>query len=103
MKKASACRNLDEIRAAINSIDREIVKLFGQRTQYARAAFSFKTDRKSIGRPAHHRKVVAQRKTWARLSGAAPEMVGKIYEAVVRESKRMHLEAFRARRRKSAR
>lgn len=98
MKSASACRNLDDIRAAVNAIDRQIVKLLGKRTQYARAAFAFKTDRKSIGRPAHHKKVVAQRKAWAKQHGANPDMVVKIYQAVVSESKRMHLAAFRARR-----
>jgi isochorismate pyruvate lyase len=101
MKSVSACRNLDHIRAAVNTIDLQIVKLFGKRTQYARAAFAFKTDRKSIGRPAHHRKVVTQRKVWATQHGADPRMVEKIYQAVVAESKRVHLAAFRAKQRKA--
>lgn len=98
MKSARACRNLGDIRAAVNAIDRQIVRLLGKRTQYARAAFAFKTDRKSIGRAAHYKKVIAKRKAWARQHGADPQMVAKIYLAVVNESKRMHLAAFRARR-----
>ena len=101
MKSTSACRNLGQIRAAVNAIDRQIVKLLGKRTQYARAAFAFKTDLKSIGQLAHRRKLFAQRKGWAMQHGADPRMVAKIYQAVVDESKRMHLAAFRARQRKA--
>jgi len=98
MKSPSACRNLDDIRAAVNAIDLEIVKLLGKRTKYALAALPFKTGVKSIGDPKHRRNLFAQRKEWAGKHGANEKLVQKIYQAIVDESKRVHLAGFRARR-----
>jgi isochorismate pyruvate lyase len=97
MKSPRACRNLNDVRTAVNAIDRTIVKLLGQRKKYAMAALQFKTDVKSIGDPKHRRKLFAQRKEWAASHDVSEKMVEKIYRAVVDESKRMHLAGFRAR------
>jgi isochorismate pyruvate lyase len=99
MKTPRACRNLEDIRTAVNAIDREIVRLLGQRKKYAMAALQFKADLKSIGDPQHRRKLFAQRRQWAVRRDVSEKMVDKIYRAIVAESKRMHLEGFRARRR----
>jgi isochorismate pyruvate lyase len=99
MKTPRACRNLTDIRAAVNTIDRDIVRLLAKRAGYAKAALRFKTDRKSIANPAHRRKLFAQRRRWAAQHGVNADMVKKIYLAIVAESKRLHLAGFRARRR----
>lgn len=98
MKSPRACRNLTDIRAAVNAIDRDIVKLLGKRTRYAEAAFRFKTGRASIGNPAHRKIVFAQRKAWARQYGVNDKMLHKVYLAILNESRRIHLAAFRKRR-----
>ncbi|MGH8616307.1 MAG: chorismate mutase [Burkholderiales bacterium] len=98
MKSPRACRNLTDIRVAVNTIDRAIVKLLGQRTGYAKAALQFKTDRKSIGNPAHRKKVFAQRKAWARQYGVNDKMLHKVYLAILNESRRIHLAGFGKRR-----
>lgn len=98
MKAPNACRNLEDIRGAVNTIDREIVKLLGKRKKYAMAALRFKTDVKSIGDPKHRRKLFAQRRQWAARHDLSGKMVEKIYRAIVDESKRLHLAGFRARR-----
>ena len=97
MKTPRACRNLIDIRAAVNAIDRSIIRLLGQRRKYAMAALAFKTSRKSIGDPRHRRTLFAQRRAWATQHAVSRKMVEKIYRAIVAESKRMHLEGFRAR------
>ena len=98
MKSPAACRDLTDIRAAVNALDRELVKLLGRRQQYALAALRFKHDRKSIGDPKHRRSMFAQRKACAARGGLNPKMTQKIFQAIVDESKRLHLAGFRARR-----
>lgn len=98
MKSPKDCLKLSDVRAAVNTIDRQIIKLLGKRTEYARAAFAFKTDLKSIGQPSHRKKMFAQRKAWAQVHGADARMIQGVFQAIVDESKRMHLAAFRARR-----
>lgn len=98
MKRPNACRNLTDIRAAVNALDRNLVKLLAKRQQYALAALRFKHDRKSIGDPRHRKAMFAQRKVWAERGGLNPKMTQKIFQAIVDESKRLHLAGFRARR-----
>ena len=99
MKPASACRNLTDIRGAVNAIDRDIMRLLVKRQKYALAALQFKPDRKSIADPQHRRKMFAQRRAWARGYDLNPRLIGKIFRAIVDESKRLHLAGFRAQRR----
>lgn len=103
MKSPKSCLRLSEIRTAVNAIDRQIIKMLGKRAGYARAAFAFKTDLKSIGQSSHRKKMFAQRKAWAQQHGADVRMTRRIFQAIVDESKRMHLAAFRARQRAQAR
>ena len=98
MKLPGACRNLTDIRSAVNAIDRDLVRLLVKRQKYALAALRFKHDRKSIGDPKHRRQMFAQRKSWAAPGNLNPRMVQKIFQAIVDESKRLHLAGFRARR-----
>ena len=98
MKPAQACRNLADVRSAVNAIDRDIVKLLAKRRKYALAALQFKPDRKSIADPRHRATMFAQRSQWAARSDVNPRMVKKIFQAIVDESKRLHLAGFRARR-----
>ncbi len=97
MKSPSACRNLEDVREAVNAIDHEIIKLLGKRTKYAMAALRFKTDIKSVGVSAHRKLLFAQRREWASAQGVDEKLVQKIYLAIVDESKRMHLAGLRAR------
>ena len=99
MKPASACRDLTDIRGAVNAIDRDIIRLLAKRQKYALAALQFKPDRKSIADPQHRRKMFAQRLAWAASGDLNPLMVRKIFQAVIDESRRLHLAGFRARRR----
>jgi isochorismate pyruvate lyase len=97
MKTASACRNLEDVRAAVNAIDRDIVKLLGKRAKYAMAALRFKTDVSEVADPAHRKRLFAQRREWAAAQGVNAKMVQEIFQAIVDESKRLHLAGFRAR------
>ena len=99
MKLPSACRNLTDIRAAVNAIDRDLVKLLVKRQKYALAALRFKHDRKSVADPRHRSQMFAQRKSWAARADLNPRMVQKIFQAIVDESRRLHLAGVRARRR----
>ena len=99
MKAPSECRNLTDIRTAVNSIDRELIELLGRRARYALAALTFKHDRKDIADPGHRRKMFAQRRQWAKRPRLNPKMIDRIFQAIVDESKRLHLAGLRARRR----
>jgi isochorismate pyruvate lyase len=97
MKRPAACRDLKDVRAAVNALDRKLIKLLARRQQYALAALRFKRDRKDVGDPKHRRAMFVQRKTWAESAKVNPRMTQKIFQAIVDESKRLHLAGLRAR------
>ncbi|HEX2828183.1 MAG TPA: chorismate mutase [Burkholderiales bacterium] len=101
MKAPGDCRNLEDVRAAVNAIDRDLVKLLGKRAKYAMAALRFKTDLSEIAVPAHRKRLFAQRREWAAAQGVNQKMVQAIFQAIVDESRRLHLAGFRARRKTS--
>ena len=83
---------------AVNAIVRDIMNLLARRRKYALAALPFKHDRKSVADPRHRSQMFAQRKSWAARADLNPRMVQKIFQAIVDESKRLHLAGFRSRR-----
>ena len=99
MKSPAACRNLTDIRAAVNALDRAMIRLLAKRKKYALAALRFKKSRKDVADPRHRKAMFAQRKTWAETAKINPLMVRKITQAIIDESRRLHLAGLRARRR----
>jgi isochorismate pyruvate lyase len=99
MKSPRACRTLEDVRTAVDAIDRELVKLLGKRTRYAMAALQFKADEQAIRHPNHIEAFHAARVQWATREGVSPDLVEKIYRAIVAESTRLHLAEFRRQRR----
>ena len=94
MKSPAACRNLGDVRVAVNAIDRRLLRLLATRSGYAEAALRFKTDRKMIGQASHRRVLYAQRRAWAAQDGVDVRLVDRIFRAIFAESKRMHLAGF---------
>src|SRR3954471_19611453 len=99
MKRPAACRDLKDVRAAVNALDRDLIKLLARRHQYALAALRFKRDRKDVGDPRHRRAMFGQRKMWAQSAKVNPRMTQKFFRAIVNESKRLHVAGLRARKR----
>lgn len=73
------CVSMEQIRAEVNKIDREIIGLLGRRLAYVRAAVAFKPDEASIRRPDHWDRFFAARKTWAVEEGYDPEVIEAMY------------------------
>ena len=44
MKQSNECRNIEDIRKEIDSIDLQIIKFIGKRSDYVRAASKYKKD-----------------------------------------------------------
>lgn len=99
MKSPAACRNLTDVRSAVNAIDRAILKLLGRRTKYAAAALRFKTDLRTIRDNTRRKQLFADRKAWAAKHGVGDRLAKEVFQAIVDESRRMHLAGFRAQRR----
>ena len=77
------CQNLDEIRAGMDAIDRQIVELIAERVAYVRAAAKFKTSANSVAAPERVRAVLNTRRQWAEQAGLDGGVVETLYRDLV--------------------
>jgi isochorismate pyruvate lyase len=78
-----ACGSLEEIRAGMDAIDREIVTLIAQRVEYVRAAAKFKTSSAGVAAPERVAAVLATRREWAERADLSGDVIEKIYSELV--------------------
>ena len=83
MKTPEECEDMLEIRVEIDSIDREIIRLIGQRYRYVKAATKFKTSESSVKAPGRFAAMLIERKAWAAQQGLSGEMIEKLYTDMV--------------------
>ncbi len=77
------CAGLDEIRAGMDAIDREIVALIAARVEYVRAAAKFKTSSAGVAAPERVAAVLKTRREWAEAAGLSGDVVESIYRDLV--------------------
>jgi isochorismate pyruvate lyase len=77
------CQSLDEIRAGMDAIDREIVRLIALRIHYVRNAAKFKTSPANVAAPERVAAVLRTRREWAEAAGLSGDVVEGIYRDLV--------------------
>lgn len=77
------CQDLDEIRAGMDAIDREIVALISRRVAYVRAAAAFKESSVSVAAPERVAAVLKTRRQWAEAVGLSGEVIEGLYRELV--------------------
>ena len=80
---AAECRTMDEVRAAIDRIDREVVALLAERGGYVRQAGRIKDRRERIVGPPRIEDVVAKVRNHAQARGLAPDLVEAVYRVMI--------------------
>lgn len=80
---APDCRDMADIRAAIDQIDEQVIALLGQRFEYVKAAAPFKTDAQSVKAPERLNAMLEQRRQWAETVGLDADVIEKLYRDLV--------------------
>jgi len=73
------CASLEDIRRAIDALDRAIIALLGQRFEYVKAAATFKTSETSVRAPMRLQSMLAERQLWAKEEGLDPDVIERMY------------------------
>jgi isochorismate pyruvate lyase len=80
MKKPDDCKDKNEIRCAIDALDKEIIDLLSVRFGYVKAIVKYKeTNKKSIVAQDRYDEVIQSRRKWATQKGLDPDVVEKMY------------------------
>jgi len=91
------CSGLDEIRAGMDAIDREIVALIARRVAYVRAAAKFKTSSANVAAPERVAAGLKTRREWAEAAGLSGDVVEGLYRDLVAYSVAEEHKEFEAR------
>jgi isochorismate pyruvate lyase len=75
--------SLSEIRAAIDAVDADLVRLLARREQLVRQAAPLKRDQQAVQAPGRVEQVIARARAHATTEGADPDVVERIYRAMV--------------------
>ena len=77
------CTSIEEVRARIDHIDRDLVTLLAQRGQLVTQAAAFKQTTDDVRAPARVEQVIAKVRGIAGETGASPEVVERVYRAMI--------------------
>ena len=83
MKAPDECSNIEEIRDAIDAIDREVIKSLSERFAYVKAAAKFKANAAGVKAPERFNAMLQQRRIWAEETGLNPDIIEKLYRDLV--------------------
>jgi isochorismate pyruvate lyase len=78
------CTGMDEIRAGMDGIDRQIILLMAERVEYVRAAAKFKTSSAGVAAPERVAAVLKTRREWAEAAGLKGAVIEGLYRELVR-------------------
>ncbi|MEV5826552.1 chorismate mutase [Spirillospora sp. NPDC052242] len=75
--------SLADVRARIDGIDGELVRLLAERQALVRAAAAFKTDERSVRAPDRVEQVVALARARAAEAGLSPDVAEPVWRAMI--------------------
>ncbi|KQN39628.1 chorismate mutase [Sphingomonas sp. Leaf407] len=90
------CTTMAEVRAGVDSLDRELVALLARRFGYMDAAARIKPDRGAVRDEARKAQVIANARAAAVAAGAPEAAIGELWEALVEASIAHELARFDA-------
>ena len=77
------CKSLDQVRANIDRIDSEIIRLIAQRGKYVAQAAAFKKSETEVRDSSRVEAVVQKARSTAEQYGADPELVEAVYREMI--------------------
>ena len=86
MKKPKQCKSIEDIREAIDILDKELVEILGRRLIYAKEALRFKSNTRSLRDKPRIKEMLKARSDWACNNGLDIRFVIKLYKDIVKYS-----------------
>ena len=83
MNPPETCTSIEEVRQAIDSLDRTIIAALGERLGYVKAITRFKTTVADVQAPARYQHVLATRRAWGEEAGLNPNVVERLYRELI--------------------
>lgn len=92
--KPADCRTMAEVRAGVDSIDRDLIALLAERFGYMDAAARIKPSRDAVRDEARKAEVIANVRAGAQAAGLPAGAIAALWDRLVEASIAYELEAF---------
>ncbi|SDA23712.1 isochorismate pyruvate lyase [Ruminococcus sp. YE71] len=89
------CKDLNEVRANIDRIDSEMIKLIAERGSYVSQAAAFKKDEDGVRDSSRVEKVIEKVRRKAEECGADPDMVEALYREMIGRFIKKEMDEFK--------
>lgn len=83
LRTPETCESLNDIRAGIDFLDRQILESLKQRLGYVKAAVQFKANEQAIPAPERVAAMLEDRREWAVAAGFDVAFIEKLYEHII--------------------
>jgi chorismate mutase-like protein len=83
IKQPAECKNLQNVREAIDCIDTQIIHLLSERFEYVKAAAKFKETKTDVEALDRVQAMLKQRRIWAESEGLSPDVIEKLYQDLI--------------------
>jgi len=77
------CTSIEEVRQQIDQIDRQVVALLARRGHFVTQAAAFKKTTDDVRAPARVEQVITKVRGLASETGASPDVVERVYRAMI--------------------
>lgn len=91
---AQDCQTMTEVRAGVDSIDRALCRLIGERFRFMEAAARIKPSRDLVRDDARKAEVIANARAYALANGFPPSVAEELWERLVEASIAYELKRF---------
>jgi len=86
VKDPEECRDMAEVRAGVDDVDRQVVALIARRFGYMDAAARIKTDRAAVRDERRKAEVIEKVRKQAREAGLDPQLFETLYDQLIEAS-----------------
>ena len=83
MKEAEACENMEDIREAIDTLDRSVMETLSIRYKYVIKAADFKTSPDEVRAKERFKDMIEVRRTWAEELQLPADLIEQLYTNMV--------------------
>lgn len=83
MKKPQDCSSINEIRESIDTIDKQLIELIGERYEYVKAIVKFKKNKTDVEARPRYDEVLKIRRQWAIEQNLSPDVIESVYKIMI--------------------
>jgi isochorismate pyruvate lyase len=77
------CQSIEEVRAEIDALDKQIISLLGRRFSFVKEIVKYKSNKNEIVAQERYDEVIRSRRELAQMNNLSPDVIEQIYRMLI--------------------